>query len=108
MLRDDAHLFRRMWAHAGWGAMGGGRAACWDRVRDDPSVAQPASDFFDGARTGRHCYSNWYEGNPFIGSNGHADHVPRFPGPAAPALLGFDDSISEVCAKDGDWNYVGR
>merc|ERR1719401_1795616 len=61
MLRDPAHVFRRMWSVEGW-AKQELRGACWDRKRDNPHKEQPMHTYFEDMLAGKHCRSNWVEG----------------------------------------------
>jgi len=83
-----------MWAAEAWAKMHSDTAACWERQRDAPDQAIPTDRYFEDTLAGRHCYMNWYEGND--GQLGQEDDIPWFDGPAPP-LLGFDESINEVC-----------
>ncbi|KAL1508267.1 hypothetical protein AB1Y20_004383 [Prymnesium parvum] len=109
LLRDDRHLFRRMWARHGWAKMRSGEPPCWEVDRENLQRTIGADAFFDAVRTGRYCYSNWYEGNP--GDLGRQERVPSFEA-AAPALLGFDGDIVDFCAgalrheSDEDENHA--
>ena len=59
-----------------------------------------SSTFFDETLQGRHCDSNWYQGNAgTLGTVG-----PDFSKAHAPALLGFDESIDEYCGQHLDGN----
>ena len=111
MLRDDAHPFRRMWAAEPWQLRTEGMASCWDRKRDAHGQFQRAQDYFLNTQLGASCNSNWYEGN----GGGYDENIlgradfnlgskvgQWFPG-AAPALLGFDESIESYC-----WDHGGR
>ena len=103
MLRDPAHLFRRMWAAEPWGEMDGGRA-CWEVKRDSPTEMQRQQTYFDQAADGTHCHSNWYEGN--AGQLGNQWKMPRFSS-AAPAVLGFDEGIDRACGNHkGSGNHA--
>jgi len=102
MFEDPTHIFRRMWAAEAWGKMevnGKARPACWNRRREDAWWEEmPASVYFDDVISGRVCGTNWYEGN--MNELGLQNHQPSFPGKAAPALLGFDESIDAFCQRD--------
>ena len=100
MLRDPSHLFRKMWAAAAWAPMLAGQPACWEMKRDQPVYQQPEV-YFSDVLSGRHCNSNWYEGNPGQLGNMNYD-VTGMLTQAAPALLGFDESIDEYCAEGID------
>ena len=52
MLRDPAHIFRRMWAVEGWARMVPG-TACWDTHRDDANRRHAAADYFSDTLSGR-------------------------------------------------------
>lgn len=110
MLRDDSHLFRRMWAAAPWQQRGPPvrgqhqALACWEVKRDDKTRRQSASTFFRETYRGTACRSNWYEGNN--GELGEIDHVPMFSGNEAPALLGFDESIDAYCQSRQQGNNL--
>ncbi len=68
---------------------------CWYRMRDESRASQPPGIFFAGLMSGADCGSNWYDG---LGPQ------PEFPEPA-PALLGFDTSIDQLCRV---YNRNGR
>lgn len=97
LLADPSHIFRRMWAAEPWGSMLAADAtACWSRsrrrrVEGDPLRPIAPRSFFDQTLNGTHCGSNWYEAHS-------AQQMTVFPG-AAPALLGFDDSIHQECDR---------
>ena len=83
-----------MWAAEAWAPMRPGHPACWEAVRDQPKVSQMSGTFFDETLDGRHCDSNWFEGNGgALGTTGAEFFEAR-----APALLGFDESIDGYCA----------
>lgn len=89
MLQDPTHIFRHLWATEGWGIMDTVRP-CWSaprKIRHMVPVQRP-EHFFDGARRGQHCSSDWYEG--------HEGGMANFTAPA-PALIGFDDDIAHAC-----------
>jgi hypothetical protein len=65
-----------------------GTPACWGRKRDHPEQQQRAETYFTETRNGKHCDSNWYQGNFGFGDG------PPFTAPAA-ALLGFDEEIAD-------------
>jgi hypothetical protein len=74
---------------------------CWEvprhpRGRDRIS----SSSYFAAAFSGRHCDSNWYEGNLLPLGDGNTR--PRFAEPA-PALFGFDETIDGFC-----WDHTPR
>eukprot|EP00908_Phaeocystis_cordata_P021789 Transcript_4176.p1 GENE.Transcript_4176~~Transcript_4176.p1 ORF type:complete len:493 (-),score=73.84 Transcript_4176:23-1297(-) len=106
MIRDPSHRFRRMWAAEAWAPMREGQPACWDVMRDQPTP-QRSHAFFGAILDGRHCDSNWYNGNPGeLGTNG-AVFTKRH----APALLGFDESIDAYCAANvigGESEHMGH
>jgi len=76
--------------------------ACWEVKRDAPGQRQAPSTYFDDARIGAHCSSNWYEGNVnrFLGRP--EARVPKYLNHTrpAPALLGFDETIDEFCRDE--------
>lgn len=109
-LRDETHIFRRMWAAEAWGKMnpgggGGNRPACWNvnRIVNHGKQQWQATDrYFQETMAGTWCDANWYEngrnddiGNPDI-------HIPYAfdRGKVAPALLGFDETIDQYCAME--------
>lgn len=109
LMRDPQHLFRKMWAAASWAPMQAKQPACWDVKRDDDGARQKPETYFEEAFTGMHCDSNWYEGNQ--GELGRPHHaLPNFRRGTAPALLGFDESIDQFCAKTlgGDYHWMGH
>ena len=86
-----------MWAAEEYGKMSQG-AACWNRQRDNAWAEQDSHTYFADAASGRHCNTNWYEGNG--GQLGAEGHIWQFGGSeGAPALLGFDDTIDHACHK---------
>ena len=100
-----------MWAAEPWQLRTEGMASCWDRKRDAHGQFQRAQDYFLNTQLGASCNSNWYEGN----GGGYDENIlgradfnlgskvgQWFPG-AAPALLGFDESIESYC-----WDHGGR
>jgi len=97
MLRDPTHLFRKMWDAVPWQNRHSHRPTCFARKRDDNTRAQDPAIYFRDVKSGKHCQSNWYEGN--FGELGFQDALPRFTAPA-PALLGFDESIDWFCANE--------
>ena len=102
LLRDSSHRFRRMWAAEAWAPMQPGQPACWETVRNRPKRSQMSSTFFDETLQGRHCDSNWYQGNGgTLGTVG-----PDFSKTHAPALLGFDESIDEYCGQHLEGNQA--
>ena len=118
MLSDRAGLMRKMWAAAPFQQRQPGTPACWEVRRDVGEVRrdavtgkvlrdatrttrQSASTYFAETLAGEHCVSNWYEGNP--GQLGERDEAPSF-STAAPALLGFDETIDEYCSMQPKTN----
>ena len=108
MLRDNSHHFRRMWDERGWAKAGPGRPSCWDVQRfsgGQKGASQPASAFFDGVATGRHCsrtrWMHFYNNRDAVVFR--RDGTPDF-SRRAPAILGFDDddgSIGGLCESRG-------
>ena len=96
MLNDASHLFRRMWAAEAWSEMSDGEPACWERSRATPFSHQSAATYFNDLVSGVHCNTNWYEGNQ--GELGYGGRLPYF-SQNAPALLGFDESITWYCDR---------
>ena len=95
MLMDPNHLFRKMWGTYERTRNRGEHDGCWSYKRDQQTVRQPASDFFDDISTGRNCMgTNWYEGSGQ--AHGFFSRSP------APALLGFDGDIMRVCNGNCD------
>ena len=93
MMRDPQHQFRHMWAAKGWGLMEDSAPACWNARRDNWGQGWiNESTYFEETLSGEHCQKqNWFYGV--------IDGGPRFTA-QAPALLGFDDSISRAwCAS---------
>ena len=94
----------------GTGPVGG--KPCWESVRDNRWVTQTSDAFFNETLDGRHCDTNWFEGNPgSLGTWG-----AQFPGNLgssgsweahAPALLGFDETIDEYCGQHVNANFYG-
>lgn len=79
--------------------MGADKPACWEVKRDHfGKKAQLAEAYFDETRTGAHCDSNWYEGNPNWELGDPDVPLPPYFTAAAPAVLGFDETIDEYCA----------
>jgi hypothetical protein len=97
MLSTVGHRFHQLWSEGGWHVRrSSADAACWG---DDPAR------FFDDVWWGRDCARNWYTGNH--GGLGRVDGGPteewvrpHFTA-AAPALLGFDESIEAFCTARG-------
>ena len=113
MIRDETHIFRRMWAASAWAKMSKSSSssrhpACWAVNRETlNSEMQPMSSetFFTETLAGTHCNTNWYEGN--VGDLGKAGRLPSYARPAAPALFGFDETIDEFCADNiGGWEVA--
>jgi len=107
MLRDSRSLFRRMWAAQAWGKMADGRADCWNVKRDNRWEHLETEQFFADTWSGRHCGTNWYEGND--GELGLPGRPPHFDHDA-PALFGFDESIDDFCLRHGghEWEVHGQ
>ena len=104
MLHDNSHIFRRMWAAEAWGRQDLDAPPCWAINREANGERKPqlAETYFSETMAGTHCDSNWFEGN--VGTLGHAGQAPSFLN-AAPALLGFDESIDDFCAQRlGGWD----
>ena len=90
-----------MWGSQAWRQwkIGTGLAgSCFEWQRDSPGTWQSAQAYFMDTLLGKHCQTNWYEGNG--GDLGRQDHFPTFEGPA-PALLGFDEAIDHYCHAAG-------
>ena len=107
MLRDNAHIFRRMWATDGWAkmqpdALTGPHSPCWLHPRDDAAASQPASTYFEETLSGKYCPMNWYEGNP--GILGLRGRPPTF-SEDAPALFGADEDIGAYCQNKMKRDY---
>lgn len=95
-LADRDHRLHQLWGEVGWKIRQRGRdRTCFDN----------GPTFFEDALQGRPCEINWYSGND--GNLG-----TRYGGPsqgwvqphftkAAPALLGFDESIDWYCGSHG-------
>lgn len=101
MLRDDKHLFRRMWSAQGWTRFLPGRPACWDIARSTvfkgaTFLQQEPNLFFDQALEGVFCETNWLLGAP---EQDDSARVPTYDLPA-PALLGFDDEVVAQCTRE--------
>jgi len=94
MLRDRSHVFLKMWSAEPWLTRARDQTDCWWVQRDTKDTLQDVYDYFDDARDGAYCDSNWYTGNH--GELGDAGRRPEFTGPA-PALFGFDDAIDQYC-----------
>jgi hypothetical protein len=66
---------------------------------------QSASTFFQEALDGRHCQTNWFEGNP--GALGSPNEINHFSAHEAPALIGFQDTSDSFCASElGGWEHA--
>lgn len=83
LLEDTTAKFWAMWGQAYRINRGGD--SCWNWQGGG------ASSFFDDALEGRTCDRNWLEG----ALGGHEDRLFQKP---SPALLGFDESIVELCS----------
>ena len=69
---------------------GDGRALCWERPREGGTTRQPSHLFFDRLLSDdAGCRHNW-----FGEASGEA---PSFSAAAAPALVGFLDSVDRTC-----------
>jgi hypothetical protein len=96
---DPTHRFHQLWGPEGWKVRRNNGWACWgDR--------QQGWKYFDDTWWGRPCERNWYTGNEGqLGEpNGGPAHKwvwPHFTKRQAPALLGFDESIDNYCARHG-------
>ena len=84
LLEDDTAKLWAMWGQAFRLNRGGGN--CWDWQSGG------ASRFFDDTLEGRTCNKNWLEG----AYGGRHDRPFQKP---SQALLGFDESIVELCSK---------
>ena len=116
MLRDETHIFRRMWAADAWGKMfhdNQVRPACWNtnRIREWGWKKEwlDTDTFFEETARGKWCESNWYEdgSQSEMGRPGQK-HPPYFQKDhVAPAAFGFDETIDQHCAaelaKFGKW-----
>jgi len=96
MLSNPESRFNQIWSAGGWTVRHHGEPACWGT--DGPG-------FFEHAWLGSWCNRNWYIGNKgslgqFGGGPAQPWVWPRFTH-AAPALLGFDESIDWFCATHG-------
>jgi len=93
MWTDPNSRFHDLWSSTGW-VVGRG---CW---------GGDGMQYFDDAWWGRSCHQNWYTGTEGQLGNSHklgpSDQSvwPHFT-EAAPALLGFDESIDAYCATHG-------
>jgi len=97
MLKDPTHLFRKMWDAEPWMQRHEWKPSCFQRKRDGFWVAQETHVFFQETKAGKHCDTNWYEGNN--GPLGYQDSRPQF-SDQAPALLGFDETIDQFCKDE--------
>jgi hypothetical protein len=90
MIRDRDHLFWSMWASKGWATRERGTLGCW--------AQQGGVSFFDNVFSGSRCHAIDWQG--------------EVPGPhslstGAPALLGHDPAILELCLRKlGRWRKV--
>jgi len=90
LLKQESHLFLRMWGVGSRMQNHVGDDRCWDRDRAH-WIPQPADTYFDELLRGTHCQTtDWHENAPW-GNQGN------FRQDAAPALLGFDNSIHSFC-----------
>lgn len=95
-----------MWGTVPYRSGGIGQAeSCWEVNRDAWAAphAQSADDFWAGVLDGRHCDMNWLEGLSYAdahGAWGAQSMRPPFSADA-PALLGFDGEIDNVCSFAG-------
>lgn len=62
---------------------------------DAPHRRMKPQAYFSSAVNGSYCQTNWYEGH--AGALGQPGHLPDFGARPAPALLGYDDGIFEMC-----------
>ena len=96
--QDKSSRFHDLWSAAGWKARKPGEPGCW---------GGDGSQYWDDAWWGQVCSRNWYTGTPGFFSSGQFGYhkaigpsdptvYPHFT-KAAPALLGFDESIDEYC-----------
>lgn len=83
-MRDPKHRFRTMWARAGWEIRYPSMPSCIGRTSNE------IDSFFADLANGQGCDRNWFEGALGKGVG------PQF-SQAAPALLGFDESIASLC-----------
>lgn len=98
--QDKRSRFHQLWGRNGWEIRNHGDRGCWDNDGGN------GYSFFDDAWWGRSCARNWYTGNGGnlgqpTGGPTKADSNPHFSGDA-PALLGFDEAIDEVCGGNGN------
>mmetsp|Transcript_39965 Transcript_39965/g.97062 ORF Transcript_39965/g.97062 Transcript_39965/m.97062 type:complete len:464 (+) Transcript_39965:28-1419(+) len=93
LFADRGSRFHQLWAQEGWRVLNPGMTPCW---------GENGWQFFDDAWWGRQCKRNWFSGNQGnLGTHGPTDSrsTPHFTD-RAPALLGFDTSIDELCHGD--------
>ena len=75
--------FASLWGDTAWRLRGRGEQGCWHQ--------QGGRRFFSDVLAGARCDRNWFEG---------AARRPTFKSPGAPALLGFDSTIWQLCSKE--------
>ena len=75
--------FASLWGATAWRLRGRGEQGCWHQ--------QGGRQFFADVLAGTRCDRNWYEG---------AARQPNFKSPGAPALLGFDSTIWQLCSQE--------
>lgn len=81
----DTAKFMSMWGRNPWVTRGPTEAGCWEE--------HGGRRYFDKVLAGDGCDRNWFEGY-----HGEATDRPEFTA-AAPALLGFDSTIWELCVE---------
>jgi len=83
--------------------MAGEDPMCWEVKRERKEEyeyrrdSQESSSFFQETLENKHCKTNWFEGND--GNLGSSHHVDHFGGAVAPALIGFEDNVDELCTN---------
>lgn len=92
MLSDPLSKFWTLWGLKAWEKLPNGAMGCWN----GPFAG---SSYFDHVLSGGQCDANWFEGAK--GALGQQASRPRFTA-AAPALLGFDDTIFSFCSAQID------
>lgn len=101
LMRNPEFVFRRMWGAEpwrNWPRPFNIEDSCFARVRDHHNQHQDAYMYFEETSQGKHCHTNWYEGN--VGELGWANRIHNF-ALKAPALLGFDETIDHYCNGHG-------
>ena len=96
--QNKSSRFHDLWSEAGWKVRKPGEPGCW---------GGDGSQYWDDAWWGRACSRNWYTGTPGFTADRQFGHFETL-GPsdptvsphftkAAPALLGFDETIDVYC-----------